>query len=499
MNLRNSLNKAPLLKKSLKFAFGGILRRQERSRIERYNEWLRQYDPSEADLAKQKTQAEGFSYKPLISIITPTYNTPEAFFHEMIQSVQDQTYTNWELVIVDDASPDETTRKLIKEYAEQDARIKCLFLEENHHIAGATNEAIKIASGEFISLFDHDDVLRPNALYEIARALNENRDLDFIYTDEDKITDDVNYRRDPFFKSAWNPDFLRSVNYITHLTTIRKSILDRVGYEDASYNGAQDWELFLRTTRNISDKKIYHIPKVLYSWRIHDTSTAKSFSTKPYVVESQQKAIKADLQKREYKNAILKQDAVYPGQWYLSFVPNSRPKVSVVLINGDEAQVAYVKAMTGYDNYDVVYVREPSRVLDDVNGEYVVVINNRLAIGDKAWLTTMLGDAERKDIGFVAARYSKDANVVKNMKMLVNPDAESFLEKASLKDLTKHLYTTTRYNIPVVQEGAVMVEIRKIQEIFPDKNPRFDLEMLSTKLSEAGYRNLYNPYVKVVK
>ncbi|HEU5121471.1 MAG TPA: glycosyltransferase, partial [Candidatus Saccharimonadales bacterium] len=315
--MKKFLNKTPALKKAVKTTFKGVLSAQEKRRNAKYSNWIRQFDLTIEELAQQAKEADGLHYKPLISIIAPTYNTPEVFFREMVESVLAQTYSNWELLLVDDASPDEHVRQLITQYAERDARIRHLFLKKNLHISGATNEAITIAKGEFISLFDHDDVLRPDALFEIARALNKNKKLDFIYTDEDKIIEGLESRQDPFFKPNWNPDFLHSVNYITHFTTIRKKVLDKLGYEDGDYNGAQDWELFLRVTRQIPEKHIYHIPKILYNWRIHDASTAKSFSAKPYVVESQRKSIVADLKAKKYTNFSLRQDEEYPGQWHL--------------------------------------------------------------------------------------------------------------------------------------------------------------------------------------
>lgn len=253
--------------------------------------------PSDEQRAAETKAAKKLPYKPRISVIVPTYNTDARFFQEMLASVQAQTYDNWELVFVDDASPDKNVRQWIQQAATQDARIVYKLLKTNQHIAGATNEGFHLATGEFVSLFDHDDVLHPSALFEIAKALNINKDIDFIYTDEDKI-DEKNKHIDPFIKPDWNQELLYSVNYITHFTTIRKTVVDKIGGERGEYNGAQDWDLFLRATHVVKPETIYHIPKILYSWRVHNASTAKNLETKPYVFEAQRKLLVDNLRQR---------------------------------------------------------------------------------------------------------------------------------------------------------------------------------------------------------
>jgi glycosyltransferase involved in cell wall biosynthesis len=272
--------------------------------MRRYDKYFRSIWPARKYL--ETISQEVFKYQPLISIIVPTHNTSEDFFREMIESVFRQTYKNWELVVIDDASDKPHVRRLIKQYADRDKRITFTFLNTNHHIAGATNKGFKIARGEFVSLLDHDDILWPNTLYEIVKALNKNKNLDLIYTDEDKMTHDGSRHRDPFLKPDWNPDLLLSMNYITHFTTIRKKLIDKIGGEKEEYNGAQDWDLFLRASEATSADKIHHIPKILYSWRIHDESTAKSFSTKSYVFDSQRKVLQDALKRRGFEKTDYK-------------------------------------------------------------------------------------------------------------------------------------------------------------------------------------------------
>jgi glycosyltransferase involved in cell wall biosynthesis len=266
------LNRQPRVKKKVKGFLLATIGAQQWNRF-KYGRWLDKNFPDFIEIAKLRKLEQKLTYRPLISVLVPTYSPKQQFLRDCIESVQAQIYENWELCIVDDASPDEETRKIIEEYAEQDKRIKYKFLKTNQHIAKATNAAIEMAVGEFVALFDHDDLLWPNALYEVVNCLNKNKELDFIYTDEDKITEDRHYHLGPFFKPDWNPDFLHSVNYITHLSVIRKTLMDDLDGFRSDYNGAQDWDLFLRITS--ATKNIHHIPKIVYSWRVHDLSTAK--------------------------------------------------------------------------------------------------------------------------------------------------------------------------------------------------------------------------------
>lgn len=457
-----------------------------------YNKYLKK---------NSKPYSGDFAYKPKISIIVPTYNTPRNFFIEMIESVIGQQYSNWELVLVDDASPDESVRALIKSYSEKDERITYKFLKNNLHISGATNEGIKIATGEFISLFDHDDILYPETLFEVVKALNQG-DYDFIYTDEDKITEDKNNRYDPFFKPKWSQDFIYSVNPVTHFATIRKSILDKCGYEDGEYNGAQDWELFLRVARTVPESKIHHIPKILYSWRVHSDSTAKSVDAKPYVVEAQRKAITNDLIARRYNNFDLKRDEKYPGQWHLSFLAKTTPKVTVVINSEIEAQVrAEIQRKTNYKNYECITneKNDVKSLQEKIQGKHVVFIDKKIKIKNSNWIQDLLGDSERKDIGFVLTNVGSRRKVYELIVDLLGKERASLIRKMKWRGVSGHYYRTTRYNLPKVQEGICMVEWAKLQGVIGTKKQPPTFSQWSSKLSEKGYRNLYNPYIKMVK
>lgn len=252
----------------------------------KYQEWILLNEPDETELDAQREAAEKFGYKPLISIVTPVFNPPLDVFEELIESVLEQTYTNFELCL-GNFGTDEEIETLIAKYAKLDHRVKHYTFDTNEGIAGNSNQILDKVKGEFIALLDHDDTISPDALYENVKLLNE-KPYDFIYSDKDKI-DDKGNRFDPLFKPQISPEMLLNINYLTHLNVMRTSIVKEVGAWDSATDGAQDWDLFLRVVS--ASKYIGHIPKVLYHWRVIATSTAMSIETKPYALANQCKAV----------------------------------------------------------------------------------------------------------------------------------------------------------------------------------------------------------------
>lgn len=438
-NARHLLNRAPRIKKHLKVVSGPIRKSLNSRAIKSYNSWLDSHLPSPTELAKQAKRAQGLPYRPLISIIVPVYNPPEDFFKAMIDSVLAQTYSNWELLLVDDASPDNSARCVVKDLARDDERIRYTFLETNKHISGASNVALGMATGEFVALLDNDDILQPNALYEVANALNKDRELDFIYSDEDKLNADTNIHTSPYFKPSWNQDFLYSVNYITHLSVIRKAVIEKVGGFDGVYDGAQDWELFFRLTQHVDATKIHHIPKILYSWRVHEASTAGGIEAKPYVIEAQRKAIESALATKNYPPHDLHQDDLYPAQWCVYFSFKGNPRVTIVTPS-DAVAKAIGRSVT-YDNYETV-VRKPGWGYDDLlvhlRGEFVVIVDANLKEYNPMFVEAFLADAQRSDVGFVVARHIDRGFVMDNIKSLINPATFDLVAGMSMRDVTKH-------------------------------------------------------------
>lgn len=306
---------------------------ERETRINNYNKSYKIY-LKENKLTPQKLLEEieivkSLKLKPKISILMPTYNPPIKFFKKNIDSVINQIYQNWELCIADDNSTNKKVRKIILDYSKKDKRIKYIFREKNGHISQSTNSALDISTGEFVVLLDHDDILYPNSLSECVKIINNYTDIDLIYTDEDKI--DTNNRRfEPHFKPDWSPETLLSGNYITHLACIRKKIIEKIGKFRVGYEGAQDLDLFLRISQ-ITDK-IYHIPKILYSWRTVKTSTASANSNAKSEY-AYQNGVKAVIDFLKNKNLIAKVEIGEGRGLYRYIIENKNKQIDFFIVD----------------------------------------------------------------------------------------------------------------------------------------------------------------------
>ncbi len=253
-----------------------------------------------------------FKYLPKISIVIPVFNTPPKILRECVLSAINQTYKNYEICIADDYSENKFTKKEIINLASKDIRIKVFFSKKHEKISAASNAALRMTTGDYIGLLDHDDILWPNALYEVVKVLNRNPQLELIYTDEDQISNDGMAHIEPMIKPSFNFNFLRTTNYMGHFLVIKKGLVLNVGAFRYGYDGAQDYDLLLRITHKLGIKsnKVFHIPKILYSWRRSKISTAQNFSVnkqlaKKYAIFAQRKALTSDLQKRGIKGEII--------------------------------------------------------------------------------------------------------------------------------------------------------------------------------------------------
>jgi glycosyltransferase involved in cell wall biosynthesis len=375
-----------------------------------------------------------------ISILCPVYNTPVKFLKMCLDSVLDQSHSNWELCIVDDASESQHVRDIVEAYAKRDQRIRFFIRNQNGHISQASNDALKLATGDYVGFLDHDDVLRPNALAETAKLLHQDARIEFIYSDEDKLS-----KRgrpvDPFFKPAWSPHYLRSRNYISHFTVIKKTLVEEVGGFRTGYEGAQDWDLFLRVTRHLKENQIAHIPHVLYSWRQSAASTAsrKPLSkTKPYAYENQRKALEDDLKERGYHGRLV---LTSHGSWIIRYEIKNNPLVSIIIPTKDQYLrvskcLKSILKKTAYRNYEFVIVDTGStdskvfqlyeeirnhhartKVLTwnkafnfsavcnfaagESQGEYLLLLNNDTEVLTPEWLESLLEHAQLPEAGAV--------------------------------------------------------------------------------------------------
>ena len=404
-----------------------------------YEIWYERNCATEEKLREQK--ATKFVYEPLISVITPTFNTPEKFLRAMIESVLAQSYDKWELCIADGSTDKGNTYKIIEEYGTKDKRIKIKQIGENKGISGNSNEALTMAKGDYIALLDHDDLLTPDALYEMVKTINETS-ADFIYSDEDKTDEQGKKSFDPTFKPDFAPDYFLTNNYLCHFSVIKKDLLDKAGkYFASSYDGAQDFDLFLRCSEHT--KQIVHLPKILYHWRIHKGSAASGLAAKPYTHEAGIKVLQAHFARCKIKATAMDGPYDLPNVYKVEYEIIDNPLVSIIIPNcnhredlqkclqsiinkstynnyeilvvennsNEQDVFAYYKKIEGHNNIRVLYYPEEfnySRInnwaVKQVKGKYVVLMNNDVTIISPDWLEEMLMYAQRGDVGAVGAK-----------------------------------------------------------------------------------------------
>lgn len=341
------------------------LMRKVRSRLTSSNEyqsWIAENEPSRKTLELQRQTSRASFGRPLISIITPVYNTPVSILEATIQSVISQTSDNWELCIANGSPDNILIRQLLHRYAAKDKRIKIHHLDYNRGIAGNTNAAIDISSGEFVAFLDHDDLLAPFALYTVLDVINQNPLVDMIYSDEDKITANGKERYEPFFKPAFNPDYLRSINYIAHFLVIRRSVGSHVGWFQDGVEGSQDYDLILRVAEKA--RMIAHCPQILYHWRAIPGSAALASSEKDYATESGIRALKNHLHRMQIEGSV--SQAFMPTSYRVSFAFNKSTKVSIVIPSRDHANdlelcVRSILEKSTYKNFEILIIENNSQ------------------------------------------------------------------------------------------------------------------------------------------
>lgn len=404
-----------------------------------YKRWIQQHERS-MDADTSAHQLALLKNKPIISVIMPVYDPPIQWLHEAVESVRGQHYSHWELCIADDASPNPEVARLLRHYADQDERIKVMVRERNGHISVASNTALDLASGDYVALLDHDDLLAPNALLEVALALQDHPEARLLYSDEDKI-DAQGQRHSPHFKSGWNPELFLSQNYISHLGVFHRSLLHEVGGFRAGYEGAQDYDLALRCILHIHPSQIVHIPRVLYHWRTLPGSTALASAEKPYAQRAGERALTDYLQQSGMPNRVV----CLPNGYYRILPPAlpEPPLVSLIIPTRNahllvKQCISSILEKTTYPRYEILLVDNGSddpealsyfaqleknpriRVLRDdspfnysalnnraarqAQGELIGLINNDIEVISSDWLDEMVSLALRKGVGAVGAR-----------------------------------------------------------------------------------------------
>lgn len=498
----------------------------------RYNQWIINNTLNQEELENQRNKK--FAYEPLISIITPLYNTPKEFFMEYINSIKNQTYSNWEVCIVDAT---DTKLEYIEEIIKKDKRIKYKKLKINKGISENSNEAIKMATGEFIALMDHDDIIEPNALFEIVESLNKFPETDFIYSDEDKFEGNIKNRFSPFFKPDFSPDFLRSNNYICHLSVIRSKLINEVGGFKKEFDGAQDYDLFFRITEKT--KNILHIPKILYHWRIHNTSTAKNIDKKMYAVEAGRKAIQEHCDRIGLKAEVENEKTL--GTYRVKYKIQSEPLVSIIIPNKDS--LSYLKTAiqsiekSTYKNYEILIVENNSEkkntykyyeaiqknskvkvlkykekgfnfskinnfAVEFAKGEYIVLLNNDIKVITPNWIEEMLSLCQREDVGIVGAKLLYQDNTVQHAGVVIGMGGIAGHVNRTISDKSPGYYSRVKVinNYYAVTAACLMTKrelYKKVQGLDEKFKVAFNDVDYCMKIRQLNKLVIYTPYAKL--
>ena len=348
-----------------------------------------------------------FAYNPKLSVLIPMYKTPVAYFKDLLDHFQGQTYENWELCLADGSGEDTEAYFEVLERQKNDSRIKYKRLKSNDGISGNTNQALEMATGDYVVLCDHDDIVTLDAFFRVVDALNADRSIDTLYTDEDKVDMDGKKHFDPTFKPDFNIDYFRAGNYICHMFVTRREIAEKVRFR-SEYDGAQDFDFIFRCAEN--SKVIHHIPRILYHWRCHLESTAMDPMSKAYAYEAGEKAVRDHLKRCGVKAEAFR-DLEHPGYVKVHYIREDEPSVTIVTT---KKIISEVIEGIDYPKFDVVYATEYTpaelnRVIDQIQGEYVLFLDDRVYAMDPKVIRDLVAPLCRDDLsGSFAKVYAKD-------------------------------------------------------------------------------------------
>lgn len=499
-----------------------------------YGPWYEDYRVKSEELKQQKKRR--WKQEICFSIAVPVYRTPETFLRQMIESVTGQSYGNWELCIANGSPDDKKVRTVLEEYAGRDPRIRVKNLE-NQGIAGNSNAALAMAKGDYVGFLDHDDLLAPNALYEAAAYLEKYPQTDMLYTDEDKVTEDLSVHFQPHLKPDFNLDLLRSNNYICHFLIVKRTLALRAGEFRQEYEGAQDYDFVLRCADQAC--RIGHVPEILYHWRTSRSSTADNPASKMYAYDAGKRAIEAHLQRRGEKGEVsLKKDL---GFYRVVYPVKKQERISVVIPSKDQwetlkACLDSIREKTTYPDYEIIVVennsREPEtfeyyKTIDGkdnirvitwdkpfnysainnfgirhASGQYVICLNNDIQVITGGWMEELLGVCQREEVGVVGAKLYYPDDTIQHAGIVVGiggiagslfvgmkRERSGYLHKASLMQ-----------DLSAVTAACMMVKKKAFEEAggFEEKLAvAFNDVDLCLKIREKGYLVVYDPYVEM--
>jgi GT2 family glycosyltransferase len=501
--------------------------------IERdYPAWIALYDRID-DEARRTIMADiaRMPHPPLISVLMPVFNPSPDHLRQAIDSVRDQFYPWWELCIGDDASTDQAVIDILRDAAQRDHRIKLVRRAQNGHISAASNSALRLATGAFVALLDHDDVLPPQALHEVALRIVAQPDADIIYADEDHI-DDHGRRSHPYFKPDWNPDLMLGQNLISHLGVYRRSLVERIGGFRTGLEGSQDYDLALRMVAQTSPDRIVHIPKVLYHWRQGAAESTFSEAAHDRCVESGRRAI------REFVTRTHPDARVEPAPFIAAWtrvvypVPDPAPLVSVIVSGSSSAEtllgcIETLRTRTDYPALEILVAAEATAVRDELaqdprirdqrvhvaarpnqaaeaaRGSLLLLLDAALCPHNRFWLREMVSHAIRPGVAAVGAKLLCTEGTVRHAGIAVDGRSVMFTPFLGRHRVQTgyfgHLQLTR--DVTAVSGKCLMVRrqafmgVGGVDEIL--SLAAFGDVDLCLKLAESGYRTVWTPYAEL--
>lgn len=482
-----------------------------------------------------------FEYRPLISILVPLYNTPQNFLSAMMGSVKDQTYKNWQLCLADGS---DEQHSYVKEYclkmAEADERISYKKLEKNEGISGNTNKCLEMAKGEYIALFDHDDILHPSVLYEYVKAINE-KNADYLYCDETTFAgDDINRMLTMHFKPDYAPDNLRANNYICHFSCFKRELLEGTELFRSKFDGSQDHDMILRLTDRA--KNIVHIPKLMYYWRAHAGSVASDITAKDYAIEAARGAVADSLRSHGFKNFRISSTRAFETIFKISYEIEGNPLISIVIPNKDHIDdlkrcITSIRERSTYDNYEIIIVEnnsESEEIFDyyrsiecnnirivryegrfnyskicnlgvaNAKGEYILLLNNDVQVITVNWLEEMLMYAQRSDVGAVGAKLYYANKTIQHAGVVIGLGAHRTAGHTHYGQSRENLGYMGRLcyaqDVSAVTGACLMVK-RSLYDKVGGLDESFEVSLndvdLCLKLRHEGLLNVFTPFAEL--
>ncbi|MEA3496788.1 MAG: glycosyltransferase family 2 protein [Bacteroidota bacterium] len=526
-----------LEEKPVTIVIGNVL--SETTEKDPYKLWLNNNAPREIDFKEFKGNISYFKFQPAISIILPVFDPDVELFQKTLLSVIDQIYPNWELCIADDKSVNPEIRKTIEKFALKDRRIKFTFRAKNGNISECSNSAMELASGEFIAFLDHDDLLTRDALYHVVKEINKDKNVDLIYSDEDKIDSSSNLS-EPHFKPDWCPDSFLSRNYINHFVVLRKKIVDKIGHFRIGFEGSQDYDLLLRFTEK--SQKIKHIARILYHWRKHRDSVSERFDAKPKAFIAAEKAIKDALERRKEK-ANVKLIQGLPGIYNIRYKIKNKKKVSIIIPSKNKSDIlnkciSSIITKSTYDNYEIIVINNNSTEkkffdltkkykkqqngkfncydnndafnfsklmnfgVSKASGDYILLLNNDTEVITKDWIEAMVEQVQRDSIGAVGAKLLFPNDTIQHAGVVIglgDVAGHTFIGKH--KDDNGYFnYIKSINNYSALTAACLMVKKSVYYDVGgfdEDLQVEFNDTDFCLKLLDKGYYNVYLPHINL--